>query len=278
VLELTRPGYDRLLQTVGLSDNDLLGAPPALPLDVQARMSVRLTEPEQREAVNVIGLLPGADPQLAGEAIILSAHYDHVGDDPDAWRCPPGVSAWDERREVLCTRVEGGRYPGANDNASGVAVLLETARLWQEKGYRPGRSVIFAAWGAQEPGQRGLTYYLDHPAFPLSDTCAVLHLDAVGGGEGYYLGAQGSREQEGMLRASLQAAEVELDGRLTLMSPPKRDDPGVALRQAGLSTLWLTWREASEQNWPTEYADVVEPYRLGVAGKMVTLGLTILAR
>jgi Zn-dependent M28 family amino/carboxypeptidase len=159
-----------------------------------------------------------------------------------------------------------------------VAVMLEIARLWQAAGYRPSRSVLFAAWGAQEPGQRGMVYYAEHPAFPLEDTCAVLHLEAVGGGEGYYLGAQGTREQEGLLRAALQAAEDELDGRLTIVSPPKRDDPAALLRQAEIPTLWLTWREASEENWPEQYADPVEPYRLGVTGQMVALGLMILAR
>jgi hypothetical protein len=278
VLELTRPGYERLLDAVGQTDNALHDAPSALPLEIQARIAVRLSTPEPREAVNVLGLLPGADPAVADEVIILSAHYDHVGDDPDGWRCPAGVSAWTASRDALCTPVEGARYPGANDNASGVAVMLEIARLWQERGYRPGRSVLLAAWGAHEVEQRGLAYYLDHPAFPLQDTYAVLHLDAVGGGEGYYLGAQGSRAEEGTLRAALQAAEEELDGRLTLMSPPKADDPSAALRRARVPTLWLTWRESSEANWPVQYADIVEPYRLGVTGKMVTLGLMILAR
>ena len=49
-------------------------------------------------------------------------------------------------------------------------------------------------------------------------------------------------------------------------------------RDAGIPTLWLTWREASEENWPATYADEVEPYRLGVTGRMVTLALMALAR
>jgi Zn-dependent M28 family amino/carboxypeptidase len=278
VLELTRAGFDWVLEEAGYRDADFHGGPRALPLGTRARMSIRLDALEQREAVNVLGLLPGSDPQIADEVILLSAHYDHVGDDPEGWACPPGVSAWDERRNSLCTPVPASRYPGANDNASGVAVMLEIARLWQAAGYRPSRSVLFAAWGAQDSGQRGMVYYAEHPALPFEEIYGALHLEAVGGGEGYYLGAQGTRGNDGLLRAALQAAEDEMDGRLTIASPPKRDDPAALLRQAEIPTLWLTWRDASEENWPAQYADPVEPYRLGVTGQMVSLGLMILAR
>ena len=76
----------------------------------------------------------------------------------------------------------------------------------------------------------------------------------------------------------MQSAEDVLEGRLTLTSPPARDDPAAALRQAGIPTLWLSWRDASKENWPAAFADSVEPYRLGVTGQMVTLSLMALAR
>jgi hypothetical protein len=281
VLELTQPGYELLLELAGETKVSMLDAPPALPLGIYAHMSVPLGAPEAAETANVLGLLPGSDPLLRDELVLLSAHYDHVGDDPVAWVCPPGVSAMDEGREAPasgCERVAGRRYPGANDNASGVGVLLEVARLWHESGYRPRRSVLFIAWGAQESGQAGLAYYFEHPIWPLEDVVAVLHLEAVGGGGGYYLGAQGTREHEGLLRFVMQAAEDVLEGRLTPSSPPRQDDPAALLRQAGIPTLWLTWREASDENWPAEFEDEVQPYRLGVTGRMVTLAAMCMAR
>jgi hypothetical protein len=278
VLELTMQGYERVLDLSGHTRDLEAGAPPALPLGLGASMAIATDLSRTVEAYNILGLLPGRDPLLAKEVLVLSAHYDHVGDDPDGWLCPPGVSASAPERATLCERVPGLRYPGANDNASGVAVLLEVMQRWRETGYRPRRSVLFAALGAQEAGQAGLRYYIAHPSWPIERTVAVIHLDAVGGGDGYYLGAEADKSSDGLLRFTLERAEQLLDGRLALSSVPARDDPAALYRQTGVSTLWLTWREASEENWPAAHADVVEPYRLGVTGKMVTLTAMALAR
>ena len=61
-------------------------------------------------------------------------------------------------------------WPGANDDASGVAVLLEIARSWKEQGYIPKRSVIFVAWDAEELGLLGSIHYVQNPPFPLENT------------------------------------------------------------------------------------------------------------
>ncbi len=253
VLELTSAGSLKLLEMVGHTRESILDSPPALPLGLKARLEIPLSVPETVETANVLGLLPGSDPVLGQEVIILGAHYDHVGDDPDR------------------------RFAGANDNASGVGVLLEMARLWQETGYRPRRSVLFAAWGAQEPGEKGSRYYVDNPVLPLDKTVAMLQLDAVGGGSGYYLEARGEWEQDGMLLFSMMATEDLVDGRLALRGQSGESDQ-VPFHEAGLPTLLITWRGASEDNWPVEIADEVDPYRLGVTGRMVTLALMSVAR
>jgi uncharacterized protein len=284
VLELTRQGYQRLLEAVGQTQEGLLHAPPALPLGLEARMAVPLAPPETGRAANVLGWLPGSDPALRGQAILLAAQYDHVGDDPDALVCPPESGGQEAGHRggapypPDCEWVAGKRYAGANDNASGVGVLLEIARTWHESGYRPRHSVIFAAWGAHEPGEMGLRYYLENPAFPLDRTVAAFQLDAVGGGKGYYLDARGTRESEGLLRFHIQAADAWIDdGRVALREPSGTRDPA-PLRQAGIPTLSLTWRDASAEHWPVELADEVEPARLAVTGQMVTLALMSIAR
>jgi hypothetical protein len=106
----------------------------------------------------------------------------------------------------------------------------------------------------------------------------VIHLDAVGGGDGYYLGAAGDKVHDGLLRFTLERAEDVVDGRLALSSAPEDDDPAALWREAGIPTVWLRWREASDEIWPVEYADVVEPYRLGVTGRMVALTVMGLAQ
>jgi Zn-dependent M28 family amino/carboxypeptidase len=190
---------------------------------------------------------------LQRQVIILGAHYDHVGDDPER------------------------RYSGANDNASGIAVLLEIARLWHDTGFRPQRSVLFAAWGAQEPGQVGARYYVEHPTMPLTNTVAVVQLDAVGGGDGFFLELQGTPEQEGLLRFSFQAAERLVDGRLALTKPSGQSDH-LPFRERGIPSALVTWRDASEENLPDEIADQVQDYRLGVAGRMVAFALMSITR
>jgi len=259
VLQLTKGGYERLLEAIGQTHEALLDSPPALPLGVEVRVEIPLSPPESVQTANVLGLLPGSDPDLAQEVIVLGAHYDHVGDDP------PGEQG------------EGLHYAGANDDASGIAVLLEIARLWHERGYQPGRSVLFVAWGAQEPGELGSRYYVDHPLLPLTDTVAMLQLDTVGGGDGYYLEAQGGGAREGLLVFNLQVADEWVDGRLALRSRWDQSDQ-IPFHEAGVPALLITWREASEDNWPVEIADEVDPYRLGVTGWMVTLAVMATAR
>jgi uncharacterized protein len=258
VLELTRQGTDRLMEFIGATPDGLAASPPALHMGYEVGINIPLDPPRTVQTANVLGLLPGTDPGLSEELIIIGAHHDHIGDEPGA-------------------RTNATEYAGANDNASGVGVLLEIARLWHETGYRPRRSVLFAAWGAQEPGEIGARYFIEHPTHPLTNTVAVLELDGVGGGRGYFLEAQGDPGQEGLLRFTFQAAEEWVDGRLTLTRPSQRGDH-TPFRDIGIPGLLLTWRESNEENLPTELADPVEVYRLGVTGKMTALALMALAR
>ena len=253
MLELTRQGTDRLLEIVGVTRESLAEAPPALHLGYEVKINIPLDSPQTVHTANVLGLLPGTDPKLSQELVIIGAHHDHVGNDP------------------------GLQYAGLNDNASGVGVLLEIARLWQEEGYRPQRSILLAAWGAQEPGEIGARFYIEHPAHPLTSTIAVLELDGVGGGRGYFMEAQGDPERDGFLRFTLQAAEEWVDGRLSLTRPSRRSDHS-PFREIGIPAVLLTWRESSEDNLPVEHADTLEPYRLGDTGRMTSLALMALAQ
>lgn len=112
---------------------------------------------------NVIGLLPGSDAQLMNEWIIIGAHYDHLG---------YGEHGSTERRR------SSGIHNGADDNASGVAVLLEAAgRL---KAARPARSIAFIAFTAEESGLIGSARFVAKPTIELSRVRAMLNLDMVG--------------------------------------------------------------------------------------------------
>ncbi|HNR22987.1 MAG TPA: M20/M25/M40 family metallo-hydrolase [Steroidobacteraceae bacterium] len=104
------------------------------------------------ESANVIGVLAGANPAFAGQAIVVSAHYDHLGPN----------------------------HPGADDNASGVAVLIELARALASQA-APPRTIVFAAFSGEESGLLGSRWYAAHPTpVPLAGIRANVNLDTVG--------------------------------------------------------------------------------------------------
>jgi hypothetical protein len=266
VLELSESGFNRLLDALGETNVSMRNKPFIERLGIEVRISLDFSPVESVWSANVLGLLPGSDPVLSQEWIIIGAHYDHVGDDPPAFICPQGVFPPDDS----CEQQPGLRYPGSNDNASGVALMLEIARVLQESGHQPARSILFAAWGDQEIGQVGSTYYAAHPVHPLKDTIATFHFDAIGDGSGYYLHAFGSTEREATLLYMMENAETVLDGRLqTGVEWPQNDQ--IAFASEGIPTLFITWKGSSEDNFPTEYADVVQAQRLEKAARMIIL-------
>jgi len=107
---------------------------------------------------NVIGILEGSDPTLKEELIIIGGHLDHLG------RC----------YEIM---------PGANDNASAVAVIMGIAEAMAECPVKPRRSVMFLCFGAEEQGVVGSEYYCDHPVVPLNKTVGLINMDGVGCGD-----------------------------------------------------------------------------------------------
>ena len=115
-------------------------------------------------AANVVGILEGADPKLKHEAIVIGAHYDHLG------RGGQGS---------LAAR-EGEIHHGADDNASGVAGLLELARTFAAERRQVRRTIVFIAFGGEEEGLLGSSYYVRNPAVPLAQTVAMINLDMIG--------------------------------------------------------------------------------------------------
>lgn len=277
VLELTQEGFEKIRDALGVKFGDLYNGPPAQLFDIHARLQIPLETQVEATSFNVLGLMPGSNPALAHEVLILSAHSDHVGYEPAPELCEMlGDSEGDSGQEP-CTPEGLLRYPGLNDDASGVAVLLEIARLWHAAGYRPQRSVLFAVWTGQEYGELGSRYYLDHPALPLEQVRAVVHLDSVGGGTGYYLEAHYDWETDAEPLFYLFAAEQLASGRLSRTSREVQNDHSVFQAQ-GIPSLLLRWRGSTYENLPHGYDDDVEPARLGSTGRMVGLALMMMAR
>ena len=129
---------------------------PRFPLAGTLRAKATLTR-EPLQAPNVVALLPGSAPKLKDEYVIMSAHLDHIG---------------------IGRPVNGDNiYNGAMDDASGIASVLEVARVMRESGARPKRSVIFLAVTAEEKGELGSRYFAAHPTVPLKNIVADINLD-----------------------------------------------------------------------------------------------------
>jgi hypothetical protein len=105
---------------------------------------------------NVGAVLPGSDPRLKDEWVVLSAHYDHVGK-------PGGIL-----------------YPGADDNATGVAMLLEVAEYFALSKHRPRRTLVFVAFDQEEFGLLGSTHFATRPPLPFRNLKAFLTADMLG--------------------------------------------------------------------------------------------------
>jgi hypothetical protein len=116
----------------------------------------------EASAPNVIGVLPGSDPALRAEHVVVMAHMDHLG----VGRPVNGDSI----------------FNGADDNASGTAAVLEIAQAFTRVGPAPRRSMIFLAVSGEEEGLWGSGYYVDHPAAPLAQTVADLDMDMISRG------------------------------------------------------------------------------------------------
>lgn len=127
------------------------------------QLKVDLRKKQTAEAYNVIGILEGKDAVLKSEAIVIGAHYDHLGHGGQ------GSLA------VNSTEI----HYGADDNASGVSAMLELARQFAETKNNK-RTLIFIAFGGEEEGLLGSKAYVNNPVFPINKTVAMINLDMVG--------------------------------------------------------------------------------------------------
>jgi Zn-dependent M28 family amino/carboxypeptidase len=130
------------------------------PVPLGARVKARLaTRIRPIVTWNVLGLLPGSDPRLRDQAVVYTAHYDHLG---------RGTPEGDD--DI---------YNGAHDNASGVATMLEAARVFAGLPKPPRRSLLFFACAAEEGGLRGSEYFVANPSIPIHRIAANINLDGT---------------------------------------------------------------------------------------------------
>ena len=191
---------------------------------------------------NVVGIIPGSDPALRDEYIVVGAHYDHVG-----------VEQQDGVAEI---------YNGADDNASGVAALIEMGRSLKAREGELARSVILVAFDAEEIGLYGSQYFVDYPIVPIENIKLMISVDMVG-----WYGANKAVEYLGTATFKNGKDYVLASGLvpqgLTVAAENFEYIPGVATDTApfavkGIPTIHVTTGLVSPYHKPEDTADLID--------------------
>jgi hypothetical protein len=212
---------------------------------------------------NVIGVLPGTNSALNGQALVISAHYDHLG------------FGWPDARGGA----KGQLHPGADDNASGVAVMLELARLMANA--RPERSVIFAAFAAEEAGLQGARHYVRSAqapgaAYPLSGVIADLNLDMVGrlaDGKVTIFGAGSARELPFIFMGAGAVTGVPVQS----VAQEINASDHTAFVEAGVPAVQVFASQAGDYHRPSDTPDKIDETGLGKVAAVLKEAVDYLA-
>lgn len=155
-----RQGANAIRAAAWVADQfEQLGLKPVLPEDSYRQDIPGRPDDDGGKTIigqNVVGLLRGSDPELADEYILLGAHHDHIG------------------------KAEDGIFYGADDNASGVAMVLAVAERLSQPGQRPRRSVLFVSFDVEEHLLFGSRWFAAHPPVPLEQIRLVVVADMLG--------------------------------------------------------------------------------------------------
>jgi hypothetical protein len=190
---------------------------------------------------NVVGVIPGKNSEFEGQSVVIGAHYDHLG------------LGWPDSREEN----KGKIHYGADDNASGVAVLLELARVLG-KNLKAERSVVFVAFTGEEAGKRGSRYYLGkQKQYPAKKCIGMLNLDTVGrlgDGKLLVLGAGSASEWAHIFRGAGFVTGVEVG----MVSEDLDSSDQKSFQEVGIPAVQLFSGPNLDYHRPTDTADKID--------------------
>ena len=219
-LEVAESVADRLLGGAGEAARlrariDADRRPHSQALSTRAEVAVQARYQAAHPTCNVVGVLRGGDPALAGQALVIGGHLDHVGrQGPDLY------------------------FPGANDNASGAAAVLRLAEAFARSGRRPARTVVFALFAGEESGLDGSSFHAAHPRVPLSETVAMFNLDCVACGDSVQVG---SGKTSPALWARARALDAAHDACTVARTWENGGADATPFHERGVETLyWVT--------------------------------------
>ncbi len=203
--------------------------------------------------LNVIGLLPGTDPELRDETIIIGGHLDHLG------KC----------YEII---------PGANDNASAVAVMMGVAKALTSNNIRLKRSVLFLAFGSEEQALIGSKTYIEKPVFPTGKS-VLLNMDGVGIGDRISITA--GSDFPVLADAFSKANDKYVHRQMNSSSFPNlgrpRLDAAIFLRAGVPSLSFSTYGSQNYYHIPLDNIDIIKPEIMEDLAQILLIGVIELA-
>jgi hypothetical protein len=254
VVQVKWKSVDRLLGKRALSklqeEIDVARAPRSGPLPgVELALSVAL-EPVQTMVPNILAVLPGSE--RAQEIVLIGAHYDHIGQTGLGHCSGDAVDS-------ICN--------GADDNASGTAMVLELARAYKQSGRAPQRTIVFVNFAGEELGVLGSKALAEAPPFDLKRVVAMVNLDMIGrlGPKGLAIGGLGSSDAWMPLLDQVGTAGLEI---LYEGSVATRSDHASFYRK-DIPVLFFFTGVHSDYHRPGDHTDKINLVGMGAIGQIV---------
>jgi hypothetical protein len=203
------------------------------------------------EAYNIVAKVEGSDPKLKNEVVIVGGHYDHVGVDK-----------------------RGRLYGGADDNASGTAVVMELARAFQKLKQKPKRTILFVLFTAEEKGLYGARYYVKNPIFPLDKTVAMINLDMLGRNDPKQMSLVGKYQYPKLydIIDDLNKKHTKFDFNFSIENFIRNSDHFPFMRK-DIPSVFFNSGSHEELHMPTDRTNLIEEEKIGKVAKLVFLTL-----
>lgn len=253
VAAVERARIENLLNAAGLTLEAIESTSPVPLANTRIRIRAPLMEVEH-SVPNVVAVLPGSDPQLQDEYVVISAHLDHIG---------------------VGTPVQGDSiFNGADDNASGVSAVIEVASALTTLSVAPPRSIIFLAVSGEEHGLLGAEYFTEHSPVSMTRVIANINLDMVGRNDpGALIGVGQEYNSLGPLAHRISREHPALNLAILEDANPRaraffRSDQVAFVRQ-GVPSLFLTSWLHSDYQKPSDEAQRVDADKVARVARLV---------
>ena len=206
---------------------------------------------------NVLAVIPGSDPALKREYVLIGAHYDHIG---------------------MGGQGEDTINNGADDNASGTSTALEIARALASLKERPKRSILFGWWSGEEKGLLGSKHYVDHPTVDLKSIVACLNLDMVGRNAEDSIDIEGTGSSPDLKAVFERVNERKFFAKINFGTPQvKADTDHYWFYMSGIPAVEFFSGYHADYHKPGDHAEKITKAKLEKVGRFVALAAWELA-